>query len=40
MNNFKWQSRKDMRKRISEGTANVWFAEMKCKDFLPCVPYR
>ena len=30
MNNFKWQSRKDMRKRISEGTANVWFAEMKC----------
>lgn len=40
MNNFKWQSRKDMRKRISEGTADVWFAKMKCKDFLPCVPYR
>ena len=39
-NNVWCQVRKNTRKRITAGTGNVWFAEMKCKDFLPCVPYR
>lgn len=39
-NNVWCQVRKNTRKRMTAGTDNVWFAEMKCKDFLPCVPYR